>query len=95
MVENVAKCDKGDGLNGRISARKPVMTRDAGNLSHFATKSHFATIKKRSLPRFGRRCFQLRRFNPRAYAVRLETLVTIYRTAPTGSGENIELPTTP
>ena len=36
---------------------------------------------------FGRRCFQLRRFNPTygTYAVRLET-------APTGSGENIELP---
>ena len=47
MVEKVAKCDGGDGLNGRISARKPVMTRDAGNLSQNTTISHFATIEKR------------------------------------------------
>ena len=47
MVETVAKCDGEDGLNGRISARKPVRTRDAGNLSQNTTISHFATIEKR------------------------------------------------
>lgn len=49
MVENVAKCDEGDRINGRISARKPVRARDAGNMSQNTTISHFATIEKGSL----------------------------------------------
>ena len=47
MVEKVAKCDRFDGLNGRISAGNPVMARveaKEADLSQNTTHSHFMTV---------------------------------------------------